>query len=113
MKSSGFRMVPNWLFLKQIKQRRERGEPLTAMEAWCSLGYDFHRHGELASERAYSANWRRSRGWASILMRRFREEYGLTAPPAGRRPGPKPGPRPNGGLPTAPDYLRAISETKS
>jgi len=113
MKSTGFRMVPNWLFFRQIKERRERGEPLTPMEAWCSLDYDLYRHDELSSERAYAANWRRSRGWVSGLMRRFREERGLAAPPAGRRPSPKPGPRPKGGLPTAPDYLRAIPEMES
>ena len=113
MSSTGFRRVPTWLFLRQIRERRERREPLTAMEAWCSLDYDLYRHGELSSERAYSANWRRSRGWVSGLMRLFREERGLAAAPPGRKPSPKPGPRPNGGLPTAPDYLRAISETES
>ena len=105
-------MVPTWLFRRQIKGRRERAEPLTGMEAWCSLDYDLYRHGELSSERAYAANWRRSRSWVSRLMRHFREERGLASPPAGRRPGSDPGLRPNGGL-TAPDYHQAISETKS
>ena len=113
MNSTGFRRVPTWVFLRQIEGRRERGEPLTSMEAWCSLDYDLYRHGELASERAYSGNWRRSREWVRALMRRFREERGLPAPSAGRRPSPKYGLRSNGGLPPASDYHQAISETKS
>jgi hypothetical protein len=112
VKLRDFRPVPTWIFLEQVRARRERGEPLNLMEAWCSLDYDFYRHGQLSSERAYAANWRRSREWVRGLMRHFREERGLAAPPAGRRPRPKPKPRPNGGLPTAPDYQRAIPETE-
>jgi hypothetical protein len=83
------------------------------MEAWCSMDYDLYRHGRLLSERNYAKLWRRSRGWVSDLMGRFREERGLAVPPPGRRPSPKPRPRSNGGYLTAADYHQAISETES
>ena len=113
MKFGNFRMVPNWLVYEQLKERRESGQPWTKMEAWCSMGLDHYRRGELSSERAYSALWKRSRVWVSDLMRLFRIENGLPAPAAGRRPRLKPAPRPYGGLPTKPDYLQAISEAES
>ena len=75
--------------------------------------YDLFRHGDLLSERTYAKVWNRSRPWVHRLLRLFREERGLAPPPAGRRPGARPTPRPNGGLPTAPDYLQAISEAES
>ena len=113
MKSTGFRRVPTWVFLRQIEERRERGEPLSIIEAWCSLDYDLFRHNRIASERAYAKLWRRNRGWVRHVMQWFREERDLPAPRVGRRPNPRHVPRPNGGLPTAPNYHQAISETKS
>jgi len=105
-------MVPTWLFLRQIQARRSRGEPLSSVEAWCSLDYDLYRHGELASERAYAANWRRSREWVRKLIHSFRDERDLPSPAVGRRPSasPTPRPKPNGGLPTAPDSLQTIPD---
>jgi hypothetical protein len=111
VKSGGFRKVPNRLFFEQVQKRRQRGMPLTVLEAWCSLDYDLYKHKELASDRAYAALWGRSRDWVRKLMHRFRKEHGLPTPPVGRRPRPRP--KPNGELPTAPDYQRAISETDS
>jgi hypothetical protein len=87
--SGGFRRVPTWVFLRALDARRKRNQPLTVLEAWCSLDYDLYRHGELASERAYAANWRRSREWVREVMNRFREDRDLQAPPPGRRPNPK------------------------
>ena len=113
MKSDGFRMVPNWLVFEQLKERRESRQPWTKIESWCSMDLDQYRHSELSSERAYAAQWRRSREWTSDLMRHFRQEHGLPAPAPGRRPRPNPAPRRNDGLPTKPDYLKAISEAES
>ena len=81
--------MPTWVFLRALEARRKRDEPLTAIEAWCSLDYDLYRHGDLASERAYAGNWRRSREWVREVMNRFREERDIPAPPAGRRPKPR------------------------
>ncbi len=84
--SRSFRKVPTSLFLKQIEARRARREPLTIIEAWCSLDYDLYRHGKLESERAYAANWRRSRAWTAEVMRAFRAERELPDPRPGRPP---------------------------
>lgn len=113
MTSPGFRMIPNWLVFEQLKERRESGQPWTKIEAWCSMQLDQYRHGDLSSERAYAALWKRSRAWVSDLMRLFRKENGLPTPAPGRRPSPKPTARSNGGLPTKPDYLQAIYEAES
>jgi hypothetical protein len=94
--SNGFRRVPNWIFFETIKARREQETPLSIMEAWCSLDYDLFHKRELASERAYAANWRRSREWTAHVMRWFRAERHLPGPPRGRRPSrPEPPPSPN------------------
>ena len=85
-RAGGHRQIPNWLFFERAKALRERGEPFDVMTAWCSLSSDLYRNGELGSERAYAALWKRSRTWAAQVMRWFRAEYGLPAPPVGRRP---------------------------
>ena len=54
MKSTGFRRVPTWLFLRQIEERRKRGQPFSIIEAWCSMDYDLFRRGDLLSERTYA-----------------------------------------------------------
>jgi hypothetical protein len=91
--SKGFRKVPNWLFFEEIRRKHARGEPLEAIEAWCSLDSDLYR-GRLGSDRGYAVLWRRSRGWTQRLTQRFREEHGLSDPARGRRPNQPGGPTP-------------------
>jgi len=79
-------VIPTRLLFRAMRQRQERGEPFTEMEAWGSLDYDFYRHGELASERAYAALWKRHRDGVRKIMRDFRAWHGLPDPPHGRRP---------------------------
>lgn len=83
-RSGGFRRVPNWLFHKQIEQRRRKGEQWAALECWCSMDDDQFRHGKLIGSRAYAKQWGRDRTWVLRFMQAYRDEYGLPDPPRGR-----------------------------
>ena len=106
-RGKSFRRVPTWLFLDQVKARRDREQPFQLLEAWCSMDYDHYRTGRIASERAYAALWKRPRGWVRGAMQLFREERGLPRPPRGRPP------RTNGDRPPESADEQTISRTIS
>ncbi len=95
-RSTGFRRVPTWIFLRQIQARRTRRERWSMIEAWCALDYDLFRNHELAPQRAYEVQWRRNREWVRRVMGCFREDRDLPAPRVGRRPTPRRAPKLNG-----------------